>query len=204
MRLLVALFSFLFFTSCVQKNDKSQEDLSDKEAIAADTSMQVMIEKSFEFVKDYNFNNKHVYSVVHGGFTAYKNVLILEKKSVNNYDTIFIFKIPIDEKLNNVFLTDFSKADVPVFNVVCQKKEGGFLTHYTIEKIQSKWVQKTLSTPLFYSENIIEIDNNSEAIIYYRKLKNETNSDKQFVEKVELVLRNDRFVVQKIDTVLKP
>src|SRR5690606_5144217 len=104
------LFLFLIFpfliSSCSGKKDKTPSYGNlDFDAVAADTTMQLNFEASYEYVKDHNFKGT-LYSVVSGGFTGFENVLVIKRENVTNYDTLAVVKSDTLYRLTESFLSE--------------------------------------------------------------------------------------------------
>ncbi len=115
----LASMAFLILNACKPKDDKATFGELDLAQIAADTSMQTTIEASFEFVKDLPFKNSEVYSVVNGGYTGFKDVLITKKRTVTLYDTLGIITLD-NERIIQAFLTDLDSNNSPEIHIVVE------------------------------------------------------------------------------------
>ncbi len=88
---LLILFVSLFLFSCNQSSTNASEfGTLDSLAVAADTSMQLGIESSYEFHKTLVASDTLVYDVVGYGGNATKGELAVLKRGANNKaDTVF-------------------------------------------------------------------------------------------------------------------
>ena len=138
------LFAFCFeiLASCTNKKDKTPTygDLN-FEAVAADTTMQNNIEASDEYTKDYNFGNVQ-YSIAWGGFTGFENVLVTERKSINELDTIAIVKTDSNYRLTNSFIKAENRQKMPEFLLVFTRKTDSTEKKKTVLFSNGKWQVK--------------------------------------------------------------
>lgn len=82
---LIILTTSLFLFSCNQNNNASTEfGTVDSLAVAADTSMQLGIESSYEFHKTLVASDTLVYDIVGYGGNATKGELAILKRGANN------------------------------------------------------------------------------------------------------------------------
>ncbi len=88
-----ALFIGLILCACKPKSD-GIEHLGniDKEAIAADTTTQVIIDNSFEFVKDLDFKDRR-FTVLTGGYVDFKQVVVVETKTNQHSIHCIVFRL---------------------------------------------------------------------------------------------------------------
>lgn len=118
--LLLIPCSLLLF-SCSGKKDKTPSYGNlDFDAIAADTTMQLNFEASYEYVKDHNFKGT-LYSVVSGGFTGFENVLVIKRENVTNYDTLAVLKNDSLFRLTESFLSASRNENFPDIHLIYSK-----------------------------------------------------------------------------------
>ncbi len=131
--------SFAILASCSGKKDKTPTygDL-DFDAIAADTAMQSKFEASYEYTQDHNFG-KVQYGVASGGFTEFENVLVTERKSVGEFDTIAIVKADSNYRLSNSFIEDKNGDNLPEIRLVFSSKTDSTQREKTVLFSQGRW-----------------------------------------------------------------
>ncbi len=96
----------LIMSACTPKSDGIEHLGSiDKEAIAADTLTQVIIDNSFEFVKDLDFKNRR-FTVLTGGYVDFKQVVIVETKAEKQIDTLYHLSPDSVTRIVDAFITD--------------------------------------------------------------------------------------------------
>ncbi len=139
---LLFAFCFAILASCSGKKDKTPTygDL-DFEKIASDTIMQNNIEASYEYTKDFNFGNVQ-YGVASGGFTEFENVLVTERKSMDEFDTIAIVKADSNYRLLSSFIEDKNHDNLPEIHLIFSDKTDSTKREKEILFSQGKWQVK--------------------------------------------------------------
>lgn len=133
---------FAILTSCSGKKDKTPTygDL-DFDVVAADTAMQSKFEASYEYTKDHNFG-KVQYGVASGGFTEFENVLVTERKSIAELDTIVIVKADSNYRLSSSFIEDKNGDNLPEIRLVFSSKTDSTKQEKTVLFSQGRWTVK--------------------------------------------------------------
>ncbi len=116
---IIGFASMVLFVLNACKNKDTTDEFGevDLAQIAADTTMQSTIEGSFEFVKDLHFKNSEVYSIVNGGYTGFKDVLITKRRTISIYDTLGTITLE-NERIVQAFLTDFDDNNSPEIHII--------------------------------------------------------------------------------------
>lgn len=138
--LLFFAFCFAVLASCSGKKDKTPTIHGDIDfnVISADTAMQNNIERSYEYVKDYSFENVR-YSVAWGGFTGFDNVLVLKREDVTKQDTIAVVKCDSLYRLADSFIEDKNQDKMPEIWLVFAEKNGQRKNEKEVAFINGKW-----------------------------------------------------------------
>lgn len=192
------LLLIIFISSCnqPQKEEKVFGEL-DREAIAADTTMQTNIEASYEYVKDHPFKGNRIFSIINGGYTGFKDAIVAEKISMTDLDTIIILKLH-NELITNTFLTDFDNNSSPEIHIITRPKGEKYFINYILIQNGKKWSTQKVSLEKmmdgYEQDEKWSINENSLLL----EFPNTTA-----LRRIHFKLKNNRFVTEKSDSIFK-
>jgi len=131
---LVVLFCL---SACDSKTEPKQDDI-DMVAVAKDTAMQVIIDNSFEYVKDHSFENRR-FTVITGGYTNFKDVMVAESKGSINSDTLYYLKTDSAERITGSFVSDLDANHSPEIHLLIRNKNTKKVADRVIALVNNKW-----------------------------------------------------------------
>lgn len=145
---IIGLASMVLFVlnACKNKDNTAEFGEVDLAQVAADTTMQATIEGSFEFVKDLSFKNSEVYSIVNGGYTGFKDVLITKRRSISIYDTLGIITLDT-ERIVQAFLTDLDENNSPEIHIIVSDPMSKLQFDKVLIYDNQKWREAKMEIP---------------------------------------------------------
>lgn len=195
-----ALFIGLILSACKSKSD-GIEHLGniDKEAIAADTATQVIIDNSFEFVKDLDFKDRR-FTVLTGGYVDFKQVVVVETKANKQIDTLYHLSPDSVTRIVNAFVTDLDANKSPELHLIFKHTPSNLLSDSVVLSYGGRWSKAT-----FYTDKKVagvEWTVKDGFLVEKGKLLNNTKDTVQGYEWLYFKLKNNNFKPEKAEAVL--
>jgi hypothetical protein len=202
---IIGLASMLlfFFNACKNKDTTEKFGEVDLAEIAADTTMQSTIEGSFEFVKDLQFKNREVYSIVNGGYTGFKDVLITKRRTISIYDTLGVITLE-SERIVQAFLTDLDENNSPEIHIIVAAPMSKLQYDRVLVFDNQKWKEAKMDIP--YSEfnltGIHEWTSENPFLIHTFSIYDKSDTAIRGSATQYFKLKNNTFILEKSEATL--
>lgn len=197
---ILALFIGLVCSACTPKSD-GIEHLGniDKEAIAADTTTQVNIDNSFEYVKDLDFKDRR-FTVLTGGYVDFKRVVIVETKADKQVDTLFFLSPDSVTRIVHSFITDLDGDKLPELHLLFKHMPSNAISDSVVLNNRGVWKKAVFES----SKKVIGVEwfVKDGFLVEKGNLLNNTKDTVQGYEWLYFKLKNNIFKPEKAEAVL--
>ncbi len=198
--IVLALFIGLILSACKPKSD-GIEHLGniDKEAIAADTTTQVIIDNSFEYVKDLDFKDRR-FTVLTGGYVEFKQVVVVETKANNSIDTLYHLSPDSVTRIVDAFITDLDANKSPELHLIFKHIPSNAVSDSVVLNYSGRWTKATFET----NKKVVGVEwaVKDGFLVEKGNLLNNTKDTVQGYEWLYFKLKNNNFKPEKAEAVL--